>query len=63
MKTVKVEIHQDGKCAWCEIDGNFIYAKNADELKQTLDEMSEYNQQQYELAKADNAKLAYNHIA
>ena len=63
MKTVKVEIHQDKDHAWCEIDGSFIYAKDADELQQTLASMSEYNKQQYEIAQASEAAVSCNYNA
>lgn len=61
MRSVKVDIYQTSSCAWCEIDGRFIYGKDAKELQQTLDMMSAYNKKQYELDYADSPELAYNH--
>ena len=63
LKTVKVYIHQDNNCAWCDLNGQMIYAKDTEELQQTLDAMSAYNKNQYELAKADAPAVSCNNIA
>ncbi len=62
MKTVKVYIHQDGNCAWCDLNGQMIYAKDAEELQQTLDAMSAYNKKQYEPANANAPAVSCNNI-
>lgn len=64
MKTVKVHIHQDSSCAWCELnDGQMLYAKDAEELQQTLGMMSAYSKQQYELAGDNALAVSCNNIA
>lgn len=63
LKTVKVNIYQDGNCAWCELNGQMIYAKNAEELHQWLDEMSAYSKKQYELAEAGAPAVSCNNVA
>ena len=63
IKTVKVYIHQDSNCAWCDLNGQMIYAKDAEELQQTLDAMSAYNKNQYELAQAGAPAVSCNNIA
>ena len=62
LKTEKVYIYQDNNCAWCELNGQMLYAKDAEELQQTLDAMSTYNKKQYELAKADAPVMSCNNI-
>lgn len=62
LKTVKVYIHQDSNSAWCELNGQMIYAKDAEELQQTLDAMSAYNKKQYELTEADAPAVSCNNI-
>ena len=63
LKTEKVYIYQDNNCAWCELNGQMLYAKDAEELQQTLDAMSTYNKKQYELAKTDALVMSCNNIA
>ena len=63
LKTEKVYIYQDNNCAWCELNGQMLYAKDTEELQQTLDAMSTYNKKQYELAKADALVMSCNNIA
>ena len=62
LKTEKVYIYQDNNCAWCELNGQMLYAKDTEELQQTLDAMSTYNKKQYELAKADAPVMSCNNI-
>ena len=63
LKTKKVYIYQDNNCAWCELNGQMLYAKDTEELQQTLDAMSTYNKKQYELAKADAPVMSCNNIS
>jgi len=34
----KIQIHEDKNCAWCEVNGRFIYGKNVEEVRHWLDE-------------------------
>ena len=34
---MKVLIHEEKNCAWCEVDGNYIYGNNVDEVCKALD--------------------------
>ena len=67
LKTEKVYIYQDNNCAWCVLNGQMLYAKDAEELQQMLDAMSAtmsaYNKKQYELAKTDTPVMSCNNIA
>lgn len=63
LKTEKVYIYQDNNCAWCELNGQMLYAKDTEELQQTLDAMSTYNKKHYELAKTDAPVMSCNNIA
>ena len=67
LKTEKVYIYQDNNCAWCVLNGQMLYAKDAEELQQMLDAMSAtmsaYNKKQYELAKTDVPVMSCNNIA
>lgn len=67
LKTEKVYIYQDNNCAWCVLNGQMLYAKDAEELQQMLDAMSAtlsaYNKKQYELAKTDAPVMFCNNIA
>ena len=63
LKTEKVYIYQDNNCAWCELNGQMLYAKDTEELQQTLDAMSTYNKKKYELAKTDAPVMSCNNIA
>ena len=63
LKTEKVYIYQDNNCAWCELNGQMLYAKDTEELQQTLDAMSTYNKKKYELAKTDAPVMFCNNIA
>ena len=63
LQTEKVYIYQDNNCAWCELNGQMLYAKDTEELQQTLDAMSTYNKKHYELAKTDTPVMSCNNIA
>lgn len=62
LKTKKVYIYQDNNCAWCELNGQMLYAKDTEELQQTLDAMSTYNKKHYKLTKADVPVMFCNNI-
>ena len=42
---MKIEIHAEKNCAWCEINGMFIYGKNEAELRNMLDAAAKGNVQ------------------
>lgn len=63
LKTVKVYIYQDDNCAWCDLNGQMIYAKSAEELQQWLDEMSACSKKQYELTEAVAPVVSCNNVA
>ena len=63
MKTIKVDIHQDSSCVWCEIDGVYIYAKDINEMIETFDKISEHSKRQYAFSRAHSAPLTYNREA
>ena len=63
LKTEKVYIYQDNNCVWCELNGQMLYAKDIEELQQTLDAMSTYNKKHYELATTDTLVMSCNNIA
>ena len=37
---MKVLIHEEKNCAWCEVGGNYIYGNNVDEVCKALDSAS-----------------------
>jgi len=37
MSLMKVKIYKEKNHAWCEVDGNFIYGKDVDEVRKALD--------------------------
>ena len=40
---MKIEIHAEKNCAWCEINGMFIYGKSEAELHNVLDTLAKKN--------------------
>ena len=37
---MKIEIHEEKNCAWCELNGTFIYGKNVGEVRTVLDNLA-----------------------
>lgn len=45
MKTIKIkiEIHSEKDYSWCEVNGHFLFGRNEDEIRETLDMMNSFD--------------------
>lgn len=37
---MKIKIHVEKNCAWCDVNGTFIYGKTVDEVQFVLDKLA-----------------------